>query len=128
MNGYELLHRMVRQEVSSDKRSGEVQEFEKYAQTYENKVSYLEDPYFLGEWYGFMYFKNESERTFRLEKQVSGCVGYKVINGGFQAGAKLAVFTLAAGEDRTFLLKRTQETCRFIPGGKVLPPSAEDDE
>jgi len=76
-----------------------------------------------------MYYRNASDRTFRLEKPISGCVGYKVVNtDGLKLENKQAVVTLMAGEDRTYLLKRTQQQCKFIPGGKVLAPIIEDDE
>ena len=58
-----------------------------------------------------MYFKNESERTFRLEKQLGGCVGYKVVNGEseFSADDKVVVIKLRPGQDRTYLLKKIKK-------------------
>ena len=40
--------------------------FEDYGDIYEEQVAFLEDPEFLSEWYGIMYYSNESEVTFRL--------------------------------------------------------------
>uniref|UniRef100_A0A7S3I0F8 Uncharacterized protein n=1 Tax=Favella ehrenbergii TaxID=182087 RepID=A0A7S3I0F8_9SPIT len=115
---------MVSKEVR-ERRKAELEEFDKFSRVYENKVKYLEDPYFFNDWYGFLYYQNGSERTFRLEKQLAGCVGYQVVNKRLTKGAQ--VIRLPPNQDDVYLLKRTHEKCKFIPAGKVMPPIQEDE-
>ena len=90
------------------------------AKDYKNKVSYLEEPYFFNEWYGFFYYCNESEKTFVMEKNFAGCLGLKVVNWRVP-DKKAEVMRLRPGESKIYILKRTQNQVKFIPLGKVLP-------
>ena len=109
-------------------KSDEIQTFEKYSAYYHDQVSYFEDPYFFSDWYGFMYYRNESEYRFRFDKQLQSCVGYKVVNGDFPPETKSSIVVLEPNEDRTYLVKRTRSQCKFLSSGKVLAPIAEDQQ
>lgn len=90
-------------------------------------VTYLEEPYFFNEWYGFLYYRNDSANTFVMEKNLAGCHGLKVVNhkvSGSSSSSKITVaekIILAPGEHKIYILKRTLEQNKFIPLGKVLP-------
>ena len=79
----------------------------------------MEEQNFFNDWYGFLYYKNSSSKTFKMEKNIAGCVGYEVFNREIRP--KVEIVELLPGEDIIYLLKRTKTQCKFIPLGKVLP-------
>jgi len=115
VNGFWALDQLVTNMVRT---GAQVEHFEKQEKKYKNKVVYLEDPYFFNEWYGFMYYSNGSDYTFQFEKHLEGCTGHKVVNE--RVDQNLHVVSLAPGETKVFMLKRTKRQSKFIPGGKVL--------
>ena len=92
---------------------------DKFPRDYNNKVFYLEDPFFFNDWYGFMYYHNKSEKIFQIEKRFGGCIGHKVIS--HDVDPKTEIISLEPEEQRIYILKRTLDQCNFIPTGKVLP-------
>ena len=85
-------------------------------------VTYLEEPYFFNEWYGFLYYRNDSAMTFVMEKNLAGCHGLKVVNHKVSSKSTVVEkIILAPGEHKIYILKRTLEQNKFIPLGKVLP-------
>ena len=97
---------------------------DKFPQDYGGKVTYHEDPYFFNDWYGYMYYCNDSEKRFLMEKKLSGCKGLKVVN--YKVKKATESILLEPGEHRIYLLKRTSPQVKFIPAGKVHQSPAKE--
>lgn len=122
-NGFTVMQEAVRKEIS---RKGEscLEKVDKYPEHYEGKVVYAEDAYFFADWHGFMYFRNMSNRRFSMVKNMAGCTGFKIVN--HLVSAEVETIEVEPGEEKIYLLKRTNRLCKFIPFGKVLPPASND--
>ena len=57
------------------------------------------------EWYGFLYYANESRKTFVMEKNFAGCLGFRVINRSVAYTTPHKV-QLKPGESIIFIVKR----------------------
>lgn len=117
-NGFATMQEVVRKEVYSKDESC-LERVDKYPEHYGSKVVYAEDAYFFADWFGFMYFRNLSDRRFSMTKNMAGCTGFKIVN--HLVNPEVETIVVESGEEKIYLIKRTSRLCKFIPFGKVLP-------